>query len=276
MITSRVFRFALTLVVVLSGAMAQADRKQDVDRLIDLLQFEETVAIMREEGLRYGGQVAEDMLPDADMKSWQATVSQIYDADKMLSLISADFHDELSTGDLSPLLAYFSAEDGREIVEMELAARRAFLTREIEEKAIDRFNAQQGEDSTLKKQVEQVIDESDLIEFNVMGTLNSSMMFYRGLREGGAYDVTDAELLADVWSQEDGARSNSEEWLGAFLTMAYEPLTPEQLDGYAALYRTTEGRELNRAIFAAFDQMYEELSYLLGLAVADHMTSEPL
>ena len=276
MIAAAVRSGLILVFLAVSVTVAQADRQKDIDRLIELLDFEQTIEIMREEGLRYGGQVAQDMLPGADMESWQAAVSRIYDAQKMLSLISADFHKELERADLAPMLAYFDTPDGREIIQLELAGRRAFLDPQVEQESIAGFNEGTMGDARLQDQVAQFIDEGDLVEFNVMGTLNSSMMFYRGLRDGGAMDVTEQDLLTDFWAQEDDARRNASEWLGAFLTLAYQPLTPEQLDHYIAFFRTPEGRDLNRAIFAVFDQMYAEISYLIGLAVADHMASEPL
>ncbi|WP_299844472.1 DUF2059 domain-containing protein [uncultured Roseovarius sp.] len=274
---ARFFRLiGLVFLLVPIGSVALADRESDLDRLMDLLAFDETIAIMHEEGLRYGGQLAQDMLPDADAESWKSTVTRIYDEEKMLILISRDFRNELSDADLTPMLDYFSGADGREVVALELDARRAFLNPGIEAEAVDQFEAMKGENSALIDQVEALISDSDLVEFNVMGTLNASLMFYRGLSEGGVYDVPESEILADVWSQEEETRRSSREWLGAFLTKAYQPLEPEKLEVYASFYRTPAGRELNRAIFAAFDQMYEELSYLMGLAVAEHMSSEPL
>ena len=269
-------RFSLILAFVIPVQGNAADQESDVNRLIELLAFSETIDIMRDEGLRHGAQLADDMLPGADAENWQATVSRIYDAQKMLRLISQDFRAELSGRDLGPMLAFFEGDDGREIVALELAARRAFLDPETEAGAVAQFEKLKGDDAAIIEDVETIMTDSDLVEFNVMGTLNSSLMFYRGLSEGGAYEVSESEILADVWSQEEETRRSSREWLAAFLTMAYEPLAPEKLDAYSAFYRTPAGRELNRAIFAAFDQMYEELSYLMGLAVAEHMTSEPL
>lgn len=276
MIARLVRRCCLTLWLIPAGNAVIADQAQDLDRLVDLLRFEETIGIMHDEGLRYGGELADGMLPDADRQSWIATVSRIYDEDKMLALISTDFRDELADANLAPLLDYFDSEDGREIVAMELSARQVFLDPEAEEAAIAQYQAERDEDTALIGLVDQVITDSDLVEFNVMGTLNSSLMFYRGLSEGGAYDLSESEILSDVWSQEEATRRNSEEWLGAFLLLAYQPLDTAKLEAYAAFFRTPEGRELNRAIFAAFDGMYEELSYLMGLAVAEHLTSEPL
>ena len=58
--------------------------------------------------------------------------------------------------------------------------------------------------------------------------------------------------------------------------MAYDPLAPDDLEAYAAFYRTEAGQALNQAMFSAFNQMFEEISYLLGQAVAQHMLSEQL
>ena len=276
MIAQLIRRAGLLVLLVIASPPARADQDGDTDRLIELLQFSETVEIMREEGLKYGADVGQEMLPDADTPTWQSTVARIYDADKMLALISEDFRIELREADLGPMLTYFSGEEGREIMQLEIDARRAFLDADTEAAAIEHYNRLRGEDAAVVAQIEQVISDSDLVEFNVMGALNSSLMFYRGLSDGGAYDASEAEMLTDVWAQEDETRRSSREWLGAFLTLAYQPLESEKLDRYAEFYRTPEGRELNRAIFATFDRMYEELSYLLGLAVADHMTSEPL
>lgn len=270
---SRVVALALGGLVATGAVAEPAD---DIDRLVTLLRFEETVEIMHLEGLRYGGELGRDMIPDADQESWNAEVARLYDTAKMFAVVNADFHEELSGADLAPVIDYFASPPGQEIIALELDARRVFLDADAEAAAIARFHDLDEENPELAAQIARVIDDSDLIEFNVMGTLNSSLMFYRGLRDGGAYDATEDEIFADVWSQEEGTRQSSEEWLGAFLMVAYEPLTPEQLAEYAEIYRTPAGREVNRAIFASFDRMYEEISYLIGRAIGDHMRSVPL
>ena len=83
-------------------------------------------------------------------------------------------------------------------------------------------------------------------------------------------------MLADVVTQESEIRDESAEWLGAYLYMAYQSLSQEQLETYAELYRSDQGQAVNAAIFQAYDQMYEELSYLLGRAVADQMRGQDL
>ena len=71
-------------------------------------------------------------------------------------------------------------------------------------------------------------------------------------------------------------REDSAGWIGAYLLTAYQPLEPDELDAYIAFWQTDEGRELNRALFATFDRMYAEISYLMGQAVAQHLRSQEL
>ena len=97
-----------------------------------------------------------------------------------------------------------------------MAARRAFLDAQIEEAARKRYEALVPGQALILKQIEILINDSDMVELNVMGSLNSSLMFYRGLVDGGAFDLGEADILADIWSQEDQFRLETESWLGAF------------------------------------------------------------
>lgn len=252
---------------------AQAD---DIDVLLDALRIDDTVQIMREEGLVYGAELGAEMLPDVSEDRWQSIVSRIYDPAKMEVLITSEFEASLADVNLEPLVAFFTSDLGVQIIELELSAREAFLDTAAEEAAMDAFEKARADDALLYRQVDGIITDSDLVEFNVMGAMNANLNFYRGLSEGGAIEMAEDEMLAEVWAQEEDIRADSEEWLGSFLTLAYAPLSEDDLDAYAALYRTPEGQDLNTAIFEAYDRMYDEISYLLGQAVANELQGEDL
>lgn len=269
------------LIVAVSMAVivalpVRAAPQAGLDELLDALRVEDTVAIMREEGLRYGEGLATEMLPDVNPDSWARVISRIYDTGKMTAVVKAEFAEAIAGTDLDPLVAFFTSELGREIISLELSAREAFLDADTEAAAMQAW--EQARDTATEKlgQVEIIIADSDLVDYNVMGALNANLMFYRGLADGGAIEMSEEEMLTDVWAQEDSVRSDSEGWLGSFLLMAYRPLAADDLEAYAAMYRTAEGKALNAAIFAAYDRMYEEISYLLGQAVAQQMQSEEL
>ena len=195
---------------------------------------------------------------------------------KMAQVVAQGFETALEGQEISELVAFYSSDMGQEIVSLELSAREAFLNEDTELAAMDSYERARDEHSELFQQVETLIADSDLVDFNVMGALNSNLMFYRGLADGGAFEMSEDDMLADVWSQEADIRDDSEGWLGAFLLLAYQPLDADELEAYAEFYRSDQGKVLNAAIFEAYDQMYEELSYLLGRAVAQQMQSKEL
>lgn len=252
-----------------AGAEAHGD-------LIDALRIEETVEIMRREGLEYAGVLGEEMLNNGAASVWADVVSRIYDVEKMTSIITEGLEVAFSGEDVSDVSAFFTSDLGDEIILLELAAREAMVDEVTEQTATEAFDAARDADTWQYRQIVELIEDSDLIEFNVTGALNSNFAFYRGLSDGDALEMSEDEMLAEVVSQQEEIRSDSEAWLGAYMLLAYQSLSQEELSDYAALYRSEQGQRVNAAIFQAYDQMYEELSYLLGRAVADQMRGQDL
>lgn len=276
MIAALMKRGLAAMAVTLACAGMSGAQDGAVTDLSKALRLSETVAIMREEGLAYGRDLGAEMLPEGDSDGWQAVVARIHDAEKMQALVEAGFAAALQDQDVEAMLAFFDSDRGREIIALELAARRAFLDDAIEEAAMDRMERLRDEGTPIIQRIEGLIADSDLVERNVMGSLNTQLAFYQGLIDGGAFEMSQDDILADVWGQEEVVRRESRDWLNAFLLMAYDPLSAEDLEAYAAFYRGEAGAALTGAVFAAFDQMYEEISYLLGRAIAQRMQSEKL
>lgn len=257
-------------------AGAGDEGETDLDALLKALRVSDTVGIMREEGLAYADSLAQDMIPETDPESWQATVGRIYDTSRMRDLVEGRMETALEGVPLDPLVAFFTSDLGREVVSLELSARETLLDPAVEEAAQDRYDTLDQDGATIIDQIDTLIADGDLIEHNVMGILNSNLMLYRGLSDGGAFDLTEEDILLDVWSQEQSVREDSTDWIGAYLLTAYQPLEKEELDRYIALWQTEEGQALNSALFSTFDRMYEELSYLMGQTIAQQMRSKKL
>lgn len=255
---------------------ARAESGQSVDAVLDLLRIEDTIDVVQEESLEYASDIARDMIPEADRATWAARSEAIYDKSRMRELVADTMRQELAETDLAPAIAFFESETGQRLVALELAARRAFLEPGVEAEAQDRYAVLSAEGSRLTDQIGTLISDSDLIDLNVTGGLNAELMFYRGLVDGGALDLAESQILDDVWGQREALRRSSRDWLHSFMLLAYQPVEAADLDAYIAFYRTPEGRDLNRAIFAGFNHMYEELSYRLGEALAREMESTRL
>ncbi|MEO0372207.1 MAG: DUF2059 domain-containing protein [Pseudomonadota bacterium] len=255
---------------------ALADRAEDFAALMDAIRLADTVAIMRDDGLSYGSTLIEDMMIGADTPGWRIRVDRIYDEARMREGLIAGLEAELEGVELDPMLALFTSDLGGRVIALELAARRAFSDEAVELAARDRFEDLTDNDDPLVDQITTMMDDSDLVNFNVMGIMNSNMMLYRGLSDGGALELGEDDILRDVWASEPSVREESTGWLQGYFLTCYETLEAEELEQYAAFWRTGEGRALNAALFAVFDQMYEDLSYLLGRAAAEQLKSEEL
>ncbi|MEO0748693.1 MAG: DUF2059 domain-containing protein [Pseudomonadota bacterium] len=267
---------AFCVATVLSVQLALADRVAQFDALMDAIRISDTVEILHTEGVQYGSNLIRDMMMDADTPGWRIRVGQIYDEKRMQRLLTTGLTRELAEVDLQPLVAFFASQLGEDIITAELDARKAFFDEAVELAARDRFEDMTGNDDPLVDQITTMMSDSDLVNFNVMGIMNSNLMLYRGLADGGAIDLGEEDILRDVWTQESGVRTESTGWIQGYFLTAYGTLPEGDLETYAAFWRTEEGRALNAALFAVFDQMYEELSYLLGRAAAEQLNSEEL
>ncbi|MEM9238487.1 MAG: DUF2059 domain-containing protein [Pseudomonadota bacterium] len=267
---------AFCVATVLSVQLALADRVAQFEALMDAIRISDTVEILHSEGVQYGSNLIRDMMMDADTPGWRIRVGQIYDEKRMQRLLTTGLTRELAEVDLQPLVAFFASQLGEDIITAELDARKAFFDEAVELAARDRFEDMTGNDDPLVDQITTMMSDSDLVNFNVMGIMNSNLMLYRGLADGGAIDLGEEDILRDVWTQESGVRTESTGWIQGYFLTAYGTLPEGDLETYAAFWRTEEGRALNAALFAVFDQMYEELSYLLGRAAAEQLNSEEL
>lgn len=256
--------------------LALPARAEPIDDLMEVLQVDRMLGIMQLEGLAYGEELAQDLLPGGSTAVWRDLLTDIYDTDKMRTIVHRGFASVIEDSDPTPLIAFFSSDLGARIIELELSARRAMVDEAVEQATRESYRAIEGSDAPRLEQVRRFVEVNDLLEANVTGALNASFQFYSGLVDGGGLQMSEAEILSDVWSQEAETREDTREWLYGYLLLAYEALSTEDLEAYIALSETAQGRALNRALFAGFNAMYDEISYALGLAVAQQMQQQDL
>ena len=257
-------KFVLPVAILWVAALgpAAAASKVEIDALYQAIGTPQLIEIMRVEGLEQADELQSTMFPGRG--GWDAVASSIYDTDRMAATFRAEFDATLANSEIDPLLAYFASDDGARIISLELSAREALLDKDVEAAAEDAFAALPEADPERVALLEEFVSTNDLIELNVMGALNASMAFYNGLADGGGFDMSEADVLREVWSQEPDVRADTRTWIYSYAALAYQPLSDEDLRAYTALSRTRAGRDLNRALFAGFDAVFNEISHSLG------------
>jgi Uncharacterized protein conserved in bacteria (DUF2059) len=252
----------------------------EISLLSKTLQMDDIVAVMREEGLDYGATLEKEMFPGRGGATWLAVVGGIYDPKTMKERFDARLSQELAAEPevLKQAVAFFGSAQGQNILTLELEARRALTDDAAEEAAKVKVEDMIAVADPRLEVLRAFAETNDLIEMNVTGALNANLAFYQGLREGGAFgeEMTDDQMLSDVWSQEAEVRGETQTWLFSYLALAYSPLPEADMAAYQAYSETPGGKRLNHALFAAFDAVFNPISHDMGVAAARQMKGDDI
>ena len=248
----------------------------DVEDLTQTLRIDEVIEVLRDECLLFGADLERDMLDNNGGPVWRSQLAAIYDTDRMTTAIRAALEAGLSEQQIARSRTFFATELGQRILSLETSARQAMADPEVEQIARDMYlELAQADDDRLAT-ITRFIEVNDLVEYNVVGALNASYYFMRGLVDGGTSEMSEAEIIAEVWSQEQETRTDTQEWLYGFLLLAYRPLSDSELASYISYSETQAGQALNTALFAGFDRMYLDISHALGVLVAQSSVTKDL
>ena len=261
-------------------AVQTAPVDQTITTLARTMLMPEIIGVMREEGLKYGQTLEDDMFLGRGKDRWAAIVSVIYDQTRMedgfVTALAGEFAED--SGMIPQISAFFGSAQGQQALTLEIEARRALLDPDVEEAAKVAWDEMVAAAEPRVALLKRFAEANDLIESNVMGALNANLAFYQGLAEAGALpeDMTESQMLSDVWGQEPQVRAETEDWLFPFLALAYRPMPDADLEAYIAFSETPAGQKINAALFVAFDQVFTRISHDLGNAVARQMQGEDI
>ena len=179
---------------------------------------------------------------------------------------------------MTAVAAFFDTPRGQGILSLELEARRALMDKTTEDAARARAEEMAAKDDPRMNALREFAEVNDLVEANVQGALNANLGFYQGMAQSGVFgdEMTEDQILSDVWGQEADVRKETESWLYSFLALAYGPLPDEDLQSYIAFSRSAAGKKMNVALFAAFDVVFVQISHDLGRAVAHQMVGDDI
>ncbi len=266
----------LLTVFLLLPMASWAASPAELSRLHAAIQTDVLMTILSEEGMEQAEELRADMFPGRGGVGWTAAVGRIYAPDRLSALFREAFDDALRDDDVEPLLDFYDSETGARVASLEVEARRAIMSDEVEAAARAAYEEIAGSGSEREALLEEFAELNDLIDRNVAGALNANLAFYRGLGTGEAFEMSEDEMLRDVWEQEASIRDDTTGWVFGYMTFAYEPLEDDDLRLYVEMTATKAGRDFNRALFAGFDAVFLDVSYALGAATAQFSLGDEL
>ncbi|WP_290689719.1 MULTISPECIES: hypothetical protein [unclassified Haematobacter] len=272
---------AATVTPVRAEGAPIATSRAEVTLLLEALHIDETLDTLRQEGLAYGASIEEDLFPGRGGNRWAELVASIYAPERLKQDFLAGFAPaflRMGAADRQAAQMFFAGALGQKVVMLENEARVAQLDEAVEDASRDRAEEMIAQEDPRVALIDRFVEANDLTEANVVGALNANIAFYAGLNEGRAFGspLSQEDILKDVTSQADDVRQETEDWLYSYLLMAYQPLTDAELERYTAFTLTPAGQGLNRALFAAYDGLFDGVSHDLGRNAARFLSGQDL
>lgn len=271
-------RVCLILLIFPMGFAGLAQENTKLTPLLDAMQLKQVMEVIGQEGLVYGRKLNDQMLQGRGGAEWQRLNEEIHDQDRIWNTFVPRLEAELSGQNIVAMQRFWQTGVGQRIVLLELSARRAFMDQDIEQASRVRFREMVQNNHPRVAMLREFVAAGDLVEFNLSSSLNASFAFSLGLVQAGAFnrDITEEDILRNTWANEAEIRKDIREWLFAFLALAYRPLSDADLQAYIDFSKTKPGRILNKAQFAAYDDVFKQVSKALGLSAAKFLRGSDL
>ena len=231
-------------------------------RLVEVLQTPRLLEQLSLEAERSADDVNRDFLGGEGGPVYADTVARLNDPARLVPIIEETLAKELSEDDRKLVISFFESELGQNIIQLELSARSTIFDPAVEQ-AVRAHVAEEG----VSPIVADMIVQGDLIERNVTDAMEVLRQFYLGRIAGGALDLPAADIESFVEANRDSVRFETQQWLEAYMTLAYSPLSDDDLQTYAEFWKTEAGSAFDRALFAAYLRVFVENSFALGQIV---------
>ena len=280
---SRFLGFCITLVTV-QPVFAQESGGQGneiKDRLWEVLEISSLMPVLQDEAVVEATGMEGTLFRRGGTGQWIELVKQIHDPKRLEDLFREGADKKLDQFDsrlIEKAEEFYESDLGKRILAKEFKVRIDFVSKETEDKAKLDFARAEEEGSSRVDLINRLIDEADLIEPNVAGGMNAIMAFSRGFSDGGGYPMPmdHQQILTYTIEQEPQLRSDTQDWIGAYLMTAYAPLSDAELERFIDFSVSPEGRALSEAMFSGFDLLYNKTSYELGMAAASQISGREL
>lgn len=260
------------ITIAIAACLAAPVLHADPEDLWDVLRMDELVELMAEEGRINGEYLAEQLFERGGGPAWDARLADLYNPEEMSSEIRPAFVGMFVGVDTADLEDFLAADLGQRIVHYELEARTTLIDPEAEAAAAEGYSVLRARQPRRHELIQDFIRANDLVEANVASSLTFTYAFNRGLVDGGMEDMTEGDALSDAWAQEESAREDTMRWLEAQFSVAFAPLSADEVRAYIEMSQTEGGQTLNAALFQAFEPTFSRIARELGEGVARSIT----
>lgn len=246
---------ALVLAVLLNCAAVGAWAQDAVDQLFDASGMPALIAAFAEDS-RLGARALDDsFLRGQGGDIFADTIDRLHDRDRLTETIRAGVRARLDPSVAAQALSFVDSEMGQRIARLEVEARQAMSSDEVEAAALAAAQ-RAGEDIVA------MIELRNLSERNADISFNAQVAFWAGVAATAPdFDVPDMD------AQREGITTRSRDWVTGYYMLVASAFEEDDLATYTAFWDTEVGEAWDNAVSEALEEMYTELSFATGQAV---------
>ena len=254
---------------------AASQENSQAERLFDLLEQPAFIEILVQEGQAMAFDIAAENFSTAYLDAWDAKVDALMDADTIEASMFAQFEAALDGVDVDSYVTYFESGYGAETIAAEIAARSIMSDPILSSQAIEKAHMQMP--MGRFEQIDTFLNVSGYIEQSVAFALTDQYNFSRGLLDGGVIQgMTESDLAAMVWDQEEFITDATNEWFQGYLYLVFENLSDDAIEELISFTASEQGRTLNQILLAAQGDLFSMINYELGREAAKFMIQTDL
>lgn len=242
----------------------------EAEIIAELIQLDPLLEALAEEGHKYGADVGKSLFGFGGGLRWRSQVKAAYAPERlkpifMQALAQSIYED---TDQLAQIVQFYESNPGDKIPKYELEARKKLMDEAEAEAAQVQAEKLRAEQSPRMRQIQRIITEGDLIEMNVISSMNALIAFDQGVASAAQNSNNSAKHkgFGEIWAQESNIRADSASWLMAYFTTASEALTDQELRLWADFSASDAAKSLNRAISSGMDAAQTHAMTELGRA----------
>lgn len=179
-------------------------------RLWAALRLDDLLPILQSEALVQADDMAAILFERGSDAGWVDRVAEIHDPQRLAELLREGMTTALAeqpTEAISAGVAFYETDLGRQIARLDLQGRQAMLDSDAEAAAIAAYRDAERIGGQRVDQLQELLDQTDLIEQNVASGLNAALAFAYGFADAGGYQVPMSE--AEFWPRPGRRKARS-------------------------------------------------------------------
>ena len=203
--------------------------------------------------------------------AWDLAASTVFVPSEMIGEVVVHLDETLKQGDLEAAVDFYQSDLGRLVTEMEVKAQAPGMAQEADARGAEILaDLIEREDDRLEAYTG-LIEALGALDSGVVTAMNLNFAIYDGMSRSGRlpYQLSEAEILNLVSSQQEKMRSQIRNQLYISFAYTYRDLSDEDLAKYVAFLISDTGRAVYGSLELSMERVLSQRARDFGGKLAE-------